>query len=332
MKRLYWGLGISLVFHLLLIGLVPGISPRKTDSQEPDSVEVRIHSASAEPTENPPPKPEPQNVTESEETDGRKEPTDPPEHSLPDRPEKTSNQTKEERSVASDNQSSPSEANGQTSLSSSTGNVEPTEQEGQQAAGEKQDQSTERSLLTRKQRFGDVSGSSEANQSDPSSKSSVLSAEPSSKYRVIEEHVNNEIEEIKLEPPKVIQKSPRPTVDKLNFTVESKSTHGQLTMEDWALPKTDTDAPVTTRKILQRPLPQVPEWLEREGEDVRVSVGYSIDENGRISTMEILKSSGYSELDSLVMETMQKWRWESGADASKNRIIVFRFQLRAGKK
>jgi len=336
-KRLYWGIGTSLVLHLLFLWLVPGFPPIETDSQARDSVKIRIHSTSPESTEKPPPKPRPQNETEAEETRVSEEPVTPPEPSPPENPEKTSEQTKQQTDISEQTDKQPPQSSTnqpeevkQTASLPSSGNVEPTQRDGEQPAGEKQNQSNEKPLLTRSAQFGDPSGFKQTEPTGPSTASTSFANEPTPKYRVIEEQTNTEIEDIALEPPQIIQESPTPTVENLNFTVETKGAQGQLTMQDWALPATDTDAPVTTREILHRPLPQVPEWLEREGEDVRVSVRYSIDENGRISTMEILKSSGYSELDTLVMETMQEWKWEPGNKTTPERIIVFRFQLRTG--
>lgn len=80
------------------------------------------------------------------------------------------------------------------------------------------------------------------------------------------------------------------------------------------------------REILRQPLPTVPDWLEETGEEVRVIVRYDIDRDGEVSSLEVVTSSGYSDLDTRVVEKARQWRFEPGP-RSERRLAVFRFVL-----
>ncbi len=80
------------------------------------------------------------------------------------------------------------------------------------------------------------------------------------------------------------------------------------------------------RRVLHQPLPTVPPWLEKSGEEVRVVVLYTINGDGSIESMEIHTSSGYPSLDERVLNKVGQWRFEEGPDGEK-RAVVFRFEL-----
>lgn len=82
----------------------------------------------------------------------------------------------------------------------------------------------------------------------------------------------------------------------------------------------------TDRKLLENPLPETPDWLERTGQDVRVILQYRIDPNGNVDSATVLNSSGYPELDALVTRKLMEWKYEPG-DRSERRLVVFRFNL-----
>lgn len=80
------------------------------------------------------------------------------------------------------------------------------------------------------------------------------------------------------------------------------------------------------RRVLQNPLPEAPEWLEKTGRDVRVILQYVIDPDGNVVNVTVTNSSGFPELDSLVTRKLKRWKFEPG-DRSERRLIVFRFNL-----
>jgi TonB family protein len=90
--------------------------------------------------------------------------------------------------------------------------------------------------------------------------------------------------------------------------------------------------PVGDRKILHRSLPQYPEWAEQKGISAIVKIYFTVRSDGTIrSTLRILTSSGYAELDDLAKEALMKWRFspteaDSNASAAWG-VITFRFTL-----
>lgn len=84
--------------------------------------------------------------------------------------------------------------------------------------------------------------------------------------------------------------------------------------------------PTVDRKILKQPLPEVPDWLERTGEDVRVVLRYAIDREGNVSSIDVLGSSGYPALDDRSIERLGAWKYEAGTPVNEA-LTVFEFRL-----
>jgi TonB family protein len=90
--------------------------------------------------------------------------------------------------------------------------------------------------------------------------------------------------------------------------------------------------PVGDRKITHRKLPEYPAWAEEQGISATVKIYFTVKSDGAIrSTMRILQSSGYAELDDLAKAALQEWRFSAtSADSSESAawgVITFRFTL-----
>jgi TonB family protein len=90
--------------------------------------------------------------------------------------------------------------------------------------------------------------------------------------------------------------------------------------------------PVGDRRITHRKLPEYPQWAEEKGISAIVKIYFTVRPDGTIrSTMRILQSSGYAELDDLAKDALKQWRFsETSADSSESAAwgeITFRFTL-----
>ena len=90
--------------------------------------------------------------------------------------------------------------------------------------------------------------------------------------------------------------------------------------------------PVGDRHISHRKLPEYPALAEEKGISAVVKIYFTVRPDGAIrSTMRILQSSGYAELDDLAKQALAEWRFsETSADSSESAawgVITFRFTL-----
>ncbi len=95
------------------------------------------------------------------------------------------------------------------------------------------------------------------------------------------------------------------------------------------IPYSDVHRPAhssAVRSPISQPLPQMPGWLEEEGERVKVTVSYDVNREGYLENLTIRSSSGYRAVDAAVLEALRKWRYEPGEPLA-NRVTVFRFVL-----
>jgi TonB family protein len=80
------------------------------------------------------------------------------------------------------------------------------------------------------------------------------------------------------------------------------------------------------REVIEQPLPEVPEWLERTGQDVRIILQYDINREGNLMDIVILTSSGYPELDDRSVDRLSEWKYEPGPPV-RDALTVFEFRL-----
>ncbi len=90
--------------------------------------------------------------------------------------------------------------------------------------------------------------------------------------------------------------------------------------------------PVGDRRIAHRKLPEYPAWAEEKGISAMVKIYFTVKPDGTLrTTMRILTSSGYAELDDIAKEALQQWRFSpTSAESSESTawgVITFRFTL-----
>jgi len=90
--------------------------------------------------------------------------------------------------------------------------------------------------------------------------------------------------------------------------------------------------PVGDRKIVHRRLPEYPSWAEEKGVSAMVKIYFTVKPDGSLrSSMRIVTSSGYAELDDLAKQALMQWRFSPTSDGSSAEtawgIITFRFTL-----
>ena len=90
--------------------------------------------------------------------------------------------------------------------------------------------------------------------------------------------------------------------------------------------------PVGDRKITHRKLPEYPAWAEEQGISAMVKIYFTVKSDGSIrSTMRIIQSSGYADLDDLAKAALKQWQFSpTSADSSESAswgVITFRFTL-----
>jgi TonB family protein len=90
--------------------------------------------------------------------------------------------------------------------------------------------------------------------------------------------------------------------------------------------------PVGDRKITHRKIPEYPAWAEEKGISAMVKIYFTVKSDGTLrSTMRIIQSSGYEELDDLAKAALREWRFSpTDADSSESAswgVITFRFTL-----
>ncbi len=71
-----------------------------------------------------------------------------------------------------------------------------------------------------------------------------------------------------------------------------------------------------------------PHWALREGWEGELIVAIEIRENGRVGRWKVMRSSGHPSLDRAAVETVRKWRFESGKLKGKPIISCVQIPIR----
>lgn len=92
--------------------------------------------------------------------------------------------------------------------------------------------------------------------------------------------------------------------------------------------------PLQSRGIIASYMPKYPEWMKEKGVNADVSVRLFVAPNGAVrEDMSVERTSGYSELDKLVMAVLRTWQFEAlpkGAPQQEQwGVITFRFKLKS---
>jgi TonB family protein len=56
-------------------------------------------------------------------------------------------------------------------------------------------------------------------------------------------------------------------------------------------------------------LPKIPDWVKREGLDLKVEVSFSVTPEGHTISLVVNRSSGYPDVDAAVLESVRKLRF-----------------------
>lgn len=72
----------------------------------------------------------------------------------------------------------------------------------------------------------------------------------------------------------------------------------------------DKDVAPTTKKILFRPLPQIPRKLRKEAFKTKAIVRFFVSRDGDVKKIILLKASHNPELNFLLMKELKKWKFE----------------------
>ncbi len=87
-------------------------------------------------------------------------------------------------------------------------------------------------------------------------------------------------------------------------------------------PNIQWEEPSQRRIPISMPFPRVPKWVERQGLTLKVTVSFELLPEGIVRSLKIIDSSGYSDVDSAVVEALRHWRFEaiSGTKVVRGKI------------
>ena len=82
------------------------------------------------------------------------------------------------------------------------------------------------------------------------------------------------------------------------------------------------------RRVEYRENPEIPEWVEKEGLKLEVVFVFTVFPNGNIGSIDIVKSSGYSEFDSLMQTAFKRWKFNPVQSSALSKgSIAFRTEF-----
>lgn len=85
--------------------------------------------------------------------------------------------------------------------------------------------------------------------------------------------------------------------------------------------------PASRRRVVYSPLPRYPNWARERGVEAYLELKFWVESNGSVRDVEILKSSGYPDLDLVAVGTIGRWRFEAEDVQANWAILPLRFQL-----
>jgi TonB family protein len=66
----------------------------------------------------------------------------------------------------------------------------------------------------------------------------------------------------------------------------------------------------------------IPAWVEREGLELKVTVSFTLLEDGIIAGVAVQKTSGYPEVDNAVMDAIRRWRFTAADHAPPVKGVI----------
>ncbi|MBI2118761.1 MAG: TonB family protein [Elusimicrobia bacterium] len=94
--------------------------------------------------------------------------------------------------------------------------------------------------------------------------------------------------------------------------------------------KVKITGPLSSRKIIKSVLPEYPNWAKSKNIEADVAVRFTVSKEGDVrKNMVIERTSGYPELDRLVLEALKNWKFSSLDKTREDQwgTITFRFRL-----
>jgi TonB family protein len=73
------------------------------------------------------------------------------------------------------------------------------------------------------------------------------------------------------------------------------------------------DDPSQGREPTSTPKPVIPAWVSQAGLRLTMEVGFVLTPQGVLHSVRVVKSSGYSDVDSSVLEALRRWKFKSVA-------------------
>ncbi len=69
--------------------------------------------------------------------------------------------------------------------------------------------------------------------------------------------------------------------------------------------------PAAGREAVSMVLPRIPQWVSEQGLRLKVVVAFVLTPQGILSAVHLEESSGYSDVDSAVLEAVRKWKFKA---------------------
>lgn len=124
---------------------------------------------------------------------------------------------------------------------------------------------------------------------------------------------------------------------KETFTIKKTNTTSQPAEEKIAVTPSkkstvELSGPLKDRKIIASYMPKYPAWMEEKMIEANVSIKFFVSPSGFVKDkMTVETTSGYPELDKIVMEVLKQWQFEPlSKDVLQEDqwgIVTFRFRL-----
>ena len=76
------------------------------------------------------------------------------------------------------------------------------------------------------------------------------------------------------------------------------------------------------RTLVSHPDPLLPHWVNTQGLSLSVTVGFSLMQNGVISSVTLEQSSGYADVDSAVVDAIRRWRFTASRSAGAIKGVI----------
>ncbi len=130
------------------------------------------------------------------------------------------------------------------------------------------------------------------------------------------DRLDRAIEEARSEPPE-LEDEEEPEAEETAEVIEESETGEAITERSTKPPARRSDAPVIVwederegRTLLSKAgVPRIPSWVKEEGLSLRVDVVFNVTPGGHTALVKVVRSSGYTDVDTAVMEEVRRLRF-----------------------